>query len=230
MTQDVGINSGMPNEAGISLTADLCPSHRPLDRVIFTDIFNELGNIERPVPIALSVTGVWMRTHQTDLEWLKVMEQKREISIVWINHSFHHYVSKTLPLKQNFLLEAGTDINYEVLANEKAMLANGLMPSVFFRFPGLISDGHLVNTITGMGLIPVGTDAWLAKGQRPHAGSIVLIHGNGNEPAGVQDFINLLRSKASCIANKQWLLYDLRESVDNEFKDDSLKGAHTGQF
>jgi len=230
MTEDVGIDSGMPNEAGISLTADLCPSHRPLDRVIFTDIFNELGNKERPVPIALSVTGVWIRNHQTDLEWLKAMEQKREISIIWINHSFHHYVSRTLPLKQNFLLEAGTDINYEVLANEKAMLANGLMPSIFFRFPGLISDRHLVNTITGLGLIPVGTDAWLAKGQQPHAGSIVLIHGNGNEPAGVKDFINLLRSKAGYIANKQWLLYDLRESIENEFKDDSLKDAHTGQF
>lgn len=219
MIQDAGIERGMPKEAGISLTADLCPSHRPLDRVIFTDIFNEFGKVEHPVPIALSVSGIWMKQHQKDLDWLKMMEQKREIDITWINHSYNHRVSKTLPLKQNFLLEPGTDINYEVLETEKAMLTNGLMPSVFFRFPGLVSDQQLVGKITGFGLIPIGTDAWLAKGQQPQAGSIVLIHGNGNEPVGVQDFIKLLKSKAGSIANKQWLLYDLRESVDEEFSE-----------
>ncbi|MGZ3874292.1 MAG: hypothetical protein ACXVJD_15320 [Mucilaginibacter sp.] len=116
------------------------------------------------------------------------------------------------------MLEAGTNINYEVLETEMAMLKNGLLPSVFFRFPGLVSDQQLVYEITDFGLIPVGTDAWLAKGQQPHAGSIVLIHGNGNEPVGVNDFIKLLRSKTQSIAKKQWLLYDLRESVDEEFE------------
>jgi hypothetical protein len=219
MIQDAGIERGMPKEAGISLTADLCPSHKPLDRIIFTDIFNEFGKVERPVPVALSVTGIWMRQHMQDLEWLKQMEDKHEISVTWINHSFNHRVSKTRPLKDNFLLEPGTDISYEVLETEKAMLHNGLMPSVFFRFPGLVSDQQLVNRITDFGLIPIGTDAWLAKGQQPQAGSIVLIHGNGNEPVGVQDFIKLLQSKTKSIANKQWLLYDLRESVDEEFSE-----------
>ncbi|GAA4320860.1 palindromic element RPE3 domain-containing protein [Mucilaginibacter gynuensis] len=216
--QDAGIESGMPKEAGVSLTADLCPSHRPLDRRIFTDIFNEFKGIEQPVPVALSVTGTWMNKHQQDLQWLKQMQQNGEIHITWINHSYNHRVSSTLPLKQNFLLEAGTDINYEVLETEKAMLQNGLLPSVFFRFPGLVSDQQLVMQITGFGLIPVGTDAWLAKGQQPHAGSIVLIHGNGNEPVGVNDFINLLKQNKQLAAKRQWLLYNLRESVDDEFK------------
>lgn len=88
--QDAGIESGLPKETGISLTADLCPSHRPLDRRIFTDIFTEFQKVERPAPIALSVTGVWMRQHPQDLEWLKQMQAKREIYITWINHSFNH--------------------------------------------------------------------------------------------------------------------------------------------
>ena len=217
--QDAGIESGVPKETGISLTADLCPSHRPLDKRIFTDIFNEFRKVERPVPVALSVTGIWMRQHPQDLEWLKQLQQKHEIYITWINHSFNHRVSRKAPLKENFLLEPGTDINYEVLETEKAMLKNGLLPSVFFRFPGLVSDRQLVYKITDFGLIPVGTDAWLAKGQQPQAGSIVLIHGNGNEPTGVNDFIKLLQSKTRSIANKQWLLYDLRESVDEEFEE-----------
>jgi hypothetical protein len=217
-TQDAGIESGVPKETGISLTADLCPSHRALDKRIFTDIFNEFQKVERPVPVALSVTGIWMRQHPQDLEWLKQMQAKREIYITWINHSFNHRVSPKAPLKENFLLEPGTDMNYEVLETEKAMLKNGLLPSVFFRFPGLVSDQQLIFKITGFGLIPVGTDAWLAKGQQPQAGSIVLIHGNGNEPTGVNDFIKLLQSKTRSIAQKQWLLYDLRESVDQEFE------------
>jgi hypothetical protein len=228
MIQDAGIERGLPKESGISLTADLCPSHRPLDKVIFTDIFNEFGKVERPVPVALSVTGIWMRQHPQDLEWLKQMQDKHDIYITWINHSFNHRVSKTKPLKENFLLEPGTDISYEVLETEKAMLHNGLMPSVFFRFPGLVSDQQLVNRITDFGLIPIGTDAWLAKGQQPQAGSIVLIHGNGNEPVGVQDFIKLLKSKTKSIADKQWLLYDLRESVDEEFSEDSPKVVKPG--
>jgi len=206
----------MPKETGITLTADLCPSHRPLDRRIFADIINGFKRVESPVPIALSVSGLWMKHHQQDIAWLKQLQANHEIYITWVNHSYNHRVSKTSPLKTNFLLEPGTDINYEVLETEKAMLANGLLPSVFFRFPGLVSDQQLVYKITGFGLIPIGTDAWLAKGQQPQAGSIVLIHGNGNEPVGVNDFIKLLRSKASSIANKQWLLYDLRETVEED--------------
>lgn len=215
--QDAGIQTGMPKETGITLTADLCPSHRPLDKRIFTDIFSEFQKVEHPVPIALSVTGIWMKQHQSDLEWLKQMQLKGQIYITWINHSYNHRVSSTKPLKQNFLLEAGTDIYYEVTETEKAMLNNGLLPSAFFRFPGLVSDAQLVTTITNFGLIPIGTDAWLAKGQQPQAGSIVLIHGNGNEPVGVDDFIKLIKSKQRMITNKQWLLYDLRESVGDEF-------------
>jgi hypothetical protein len=170
------------------------------------------------VPVALSVTGLWMNKHQEDLAWLKEMQAKHEIYITWINHSYNHRVSKSAPLKENFLLEPGTNINDEVLETEKDMLANGLLPSVFFRFPGLVSDQKLVFSITDFGLIPIGTDAWLAKGQKPQAGSIVLIHGNGNEPVGVNDFIKLLQAETKSIANKQWLLYDLRESVDEEFE------------
>ena len=216
--QDAGIETGMPKETGISLTADLCPSHRPLDKIIFTDIVKQFQKVERPVPVALSVSGIWMRNHGQDLEWLKKLQTEREIYVTWINHSYNHRVSATLPLKENFLLEPGTDINYEVLETEKAMLKNGLLPSVFFRFPGLVSDQQIVFKITDFGLVPIGSDAWLAKGQQPQAGSIVLIHGNGNEPVGVEDFIKLLKEKAPEIAKKEWLLFDLRASVDQEFR------------
>jgi hypothetical protein len=214
--QDAGIERGIPTEAGISLTADLCPSHRPLDQRIFTTMITEFKKVEKPAPIALSVSGIWMLHHEKDIKWLKKLRDSGEIRITWVNHSFTHRVSKSEPLKMNFLLEPGTDINYEVLATEKLMLKNGLVPSVFFRFPGLVSDQQLVYKITDFGLIPIGSDAWLAKGQQAQDGSIVLIHGNGNEPVGVNDFIKLLQSKTKQIASKQWLLYDLSSTVDED--------------
>jgi hypothetical protein len=93
------------------------------------------------------------------------------------------------------------------------MIENGMTPSVFFRFPGLVSDSVLFRKITAYGLIPVGTDAWLAKKQSPKSGSIVLVHANGNEPYGIQRFFGLLRNHRDSIAAGSWLLYDLRKSI-----------------
>ncbi len=216
--QDAGIERGLPSETGISLTADLCPSRKPLERRLFADMITEFKKVEKPTPIALSVSGLWMLKHTTDIEWLKKLRDAGEIRITWVNHSYNHRVSAKAPLRDNFLLEPGTDIDYEVMATEKLMLKNGLIPSAFFRFPGLVSDQQVVFKVTDYGLIPIGSDAWLAKGQKAQNGSIVLIHGNGNEPVGVYDFIKLLRSKKRQIAQKQWLLYDLSSMVEDEEK------------
>jgi hypothetical protein len=95
-------------------------------------------------------------------------------------------------------------------------MQKGITPSVFFRFPGLVSDHEIFEQILNLGLIPIGSDSWLAKGQWPDTGSVVLIHANGNEPVGVHNFIYLLKIKhAEALANR-WELYDLRESLVNE--------------
>ncbi|HNX44694.1 MAG TPA: hypothetical protein PKI35_09680 [Bacteroidales bacterium] len=211
--QDAGITKFRPSQKGIDLTIDLCPSHRPLDRVVFTDLIHELGRIESPVPVGISVTGRWMNMHAGDLKWLDSLQQSGLLDIVWINHTYNHNVSKSAPVKKNFMLEPGTDINGEVLKTEVAMLENGILPSVFFRFPGLVSNSAIFDKILNYGLIPVGSDAWLAKGQYPEYGSIVLIHANGNEPVGVRDFIRLLGQKQAEILSKRWELFDLRESI-----------------
>ncbi|HQW12097.1 MAG TPA: hypothetical protein PK076_03505 [Saprospiraceae bacterium] len=215
--QNSGISNGYPSEKGIVLTIDLCPSHKPLDRIIFTSLINEFNKYEKPLPLALSITGRFMITHSEDIQWLKNLEKEGYIAITWINHTYNHHYNPKLPLKNNFLLEPGVDINFEILGTEMALLENKLELSAFFRFPGLVSDRQLVEDITDYGLIPIGSDAWLAKGQVAHNGDIVLIHGNGNEPIGIKDFITLLQKEKSAITNKQWLLYDLRENVEDEF-------------
>jgi len=215
--QDAGMDYPIPMEKGIALTIDLCPSKKPLDKIIFTDLLTEFTKVQTPVPVAISVSGKWMLRHENDLEWLKEMAGENRLNITWVNHSYHHKVNN-MPLSQNFMLSKNTDINTEVLDNEVLMLRNGLVPSVFFRFPGLVSDLDIIERITGFGLITVGSDAWLAKGQHPGNGSIVLIHGNGNEEIGVDDFIKLLQQKKLDIKTKQWSLFDLRQGLEEEFE------------
>jgi len=211
--QNAGLTHLRSSPPGVVLTVDLCPSRRPLDRELFMEIIREFGREEKPVPIAVAVTGVWMEEHPPDIEFLEGLERAGDISVTWINHSYHHRWDKSLPLKENFLLEKGTDVPAEILQTEAAMIEHGLTPSAFFRFPGLVSDKKLVVTVESFGLVPVGSDAWLGKNQRPEEGSIVLVHANGNEPIGIARFLKLIREERENILRRHWLLLDLREAT-----------------
>jgi peptidoglycan/xylan/chitin deacetylase (PgdA/CDA1 family) len=214
--EDAGIVHALPAGSGVVLTVDLCPSTRPFDRRLFETVIETFLPEERPVPLGIAVTGRWMEKHPDDLAWLKKRETNGEIAVTWINHSYNHRYTKGVPASKNFLLEPGTDLQKEVLATEALMLGNGLTPSVFFRFPGLVSDLGLVRRVVSFGLAPIGSDAWLAKtakDREPLPGSIVLVHGNGNEPLGVNRFLSLLRQEKGAIRSGNWLLFDLRESV-----------------
>ncbi len=223
--QDAGIVHALTPGNGVVLTIDLCPSARPLDRRLFTGLFLGFAQAEKPVPVGIAITGRWMIQHPKDLAWLRQREREGEIAVTWINHSFNHRYDERLPLSRNFLLESGTDPDLEVLATEKAMIDRGLLPSVFFRFPGLVSDPELVGRVVAYGLITVGSDAWLAKNEVPSAGSIVLVHGNGNEPAGVDKLLALVKHEQTAIREKSWVLSDLPKSVSRAERSHAWKVA-----
>ncbi|GAB4018925.1 polysaccharide deacetylase family protein [Spirosoma koreense] len=214
--QDAGIERTDTTERGFSLTIDLCPSTKPLTRSVFEQLVQAFEPAEKPIPVTITITGLWMENHTQDLTYLKNLVSRGELAITWVNHSYHHRYNPRLPLSTNFLLEANTNLSDEVLLNEQAMLKNGLTPAIFFRFPGLVSDKAVFDRILSFGLLPIGSDAWLAKNQSPKQGSLVLIHANGNEPLGIMDFISLIRQKSPFIKNKTWLLYDLPASLANE--------------
>lgn len=211
--QDAGIVHGFSQEHGITLTVDLCPSHKNLDRALFNGLVAALSKKERPIPVALSITGRFMRAHSEDIRWLRSRMDAGDIAVTWVNHTYNHRYNPKRPLVQNFLLSPGTDIRSEILQTEVALLEQGFTPSIFFRFPGLVSDERLVSDVSAFGLVPIGTDAWLAKGERVSDGSIVLIHGNGNEPLGIKDFFKLLKTEEPEVIAGHWHLYDLREAV-----------------
>ena len=210
--QDAGIVHSLPAEQGVVLTVDLCPSRRPLDRTLFAQLIDGFREVERPVPVAISITGVWMLEHPEDLRWLLERVDAGDLSVTWINHSYHHAFDPRRPLRRDFLLMPGIDLEAEVLQTEVAMLEHAMQPSVFFRFPGLVSDESIFERVVSFGLVPTGSDAWLAKGQPATPGSIVLIHGNGNEPTGVRDFLELMQRERGRIRSHDGLLLDLRSS------------------
>lgn len=178
--------------AGVFLTVDLCPSGRPLEQEFFSALSGR-GPAGTPVPVALAVSGRWLRSHQDEFRWLRGEEAAGRLAITWVNHSLSHRYTPALPLERNFLLTPGTDLDREILETERLLLLEGVTPAPFFRFPGLVSDQRTMARLAELGLIPIGSDAWLAKGESPRAGSFILVHGNGNEPAGVKRFLELQR-------------------------------------
>lgn len=141
---NAGIIKGFPKEKGICLTIDLCPSHKSLDPHLFTTLITALSRTEPAVPLALSITGRFMLKHSADISWLEALERSGKIKITWVNHTFNHHYSPGVPLNKNFMLAPGTDISSEILKNEQLLLEKDLLPSCFFRFPGLISDKQIL--------------------------------------------------------------------------------------
>lgn len=190
---DTPSNAGATHEVNtkqnIYLTVDLCPSHKPMD----IDLFKKIQGGVKPVPVAISVSGLWLLKHGSDFKKLLDMQSSGDLSIIWVNHTFDHPYNPKLPNEHNFVLMPGVKLDDEVFENEKLLLKNGVIPSVFFRFPGLISDQEDVHLLRKWGLIPLGANAWLAKGETPQMGSFILVHGNGNEPAGIKILADILR-------------------------------------
>ena len=180
--QDAGATHELNHKNDIYLTVDLCPSHRPLD----AELFQQIQGGVKPVPVAISISGYWLLDHVADFKLLLRLQEQGDIQITWVNHTYTHPYDPKAPLAHNFVLESGIDLNKEVFENEKLLLKWGVVPSVFFRFPGLVSDKSDVEIIRQWGLIPLGANAWLALGEKPQVGSFILVHGNGNEPFGLQ--------------------------------------------
>ena len=186
------VHAALPAD-GMFLTVDMCPSRKPFEREFFAAVAGLSRKSGRATPVALCMTGLWLENHRDELAWLVQQVRDGRLAITWVNHSFTHPYDPRTPLARNFLLSPGVDFEREVLATEQLMLENGLTPSPFFRFPGLVADGRVLEKLRQLSLIPIGSDAWLAKGEQPRPGSFILVHGNGNEPAGIARVMPLLR-------------------------------------
>lgn len=179
-----GLTKSLAHRNEYFLTTDLCPSKKPLDY----EFYQNLARDKKQTSVGIALSGGWMRSHQIDLKWLKELATKRFLQITWINHSDTHPYKLNVPYESNFLLTTGVNLKVEVLNAEIQFLKDGLLPSVYFRFPGLVSNTEKMSELKQLGLIPLGAAAWLARGEYPVSGNIILVHGNGNEPLGLKLF------------------------------------------
>lgn len=216
--QNAGITRLPGCGSEVYCTADLCPSRLPLDRVMFNKLVKDCGAFRRPVPVALAVSGLWLEKHTADMKWIAGLVERKDLAVTWINHTYRHRHKKRAPLWKNFLLEEGANLEEEVMRTEIAMVEAGQVPSVFFRFPGLVSNKALFSGVAGYGLIILGSDAWLGKKQWPVGGSIILVHANGQEPVGIKRLLRIIESKKKDIAAGQWALGDLHEGLKQAMK------------
>ncbi len=166
------------------LTIDMCPSSNAFNK----DFYERLiaFGARNPLPMTIDVSGLWIVRHGEEYNWLKKAIAAGQLNVTWVNHAYMHRYLRDAPLERNFLLIPGTDVDSEILEVEKLLIADDQTPSIFFRYPGLVSDPYVVTRTRELGIIPLGADAWLAKGQPIRDGSIVLLHANGNEPAGLE--------------------------------------------
>jgi hypothetical protein len=186
VTRRAGLTHGAGD--GSYITGDLCPSRKPLDR----GFFERLAKSAPRTPIALSISGLWLTRHGEDFVWLREQARSGAFEITWVNHSYHHPYFPGRPYASNFLLAPGVDMQTEILDTERLLIATGETPSVFFRFPGLVSDPALEEIVRHRHLVVLAADAWLAITPVLRPGAIVLVHPNGNEPLGLQRFFDLL--------------------------------------
>jgi hypothetical protein len=206
--ENQGLTHADKLDSGNVLTIDLCPSSKPFEAEFFNRLIQLSRNSVKPIPITIAISGMWLIEHPEEFQWLLTKEKEKKLEITWANHSFSHIYYSDLPYSENFLLSSGTNLDSEILLTEKYLLEAGELPSVFFRFPGLVSNQALVNKLKDYGLIPLGTDAWIANLKKNHQeitpGGILLVHGNSNEHQGIVTLLPLL---------KNLTLKSLRESV-----------------
>ncbi len=191
--QNYGLTHANNAVQGMFLTIDMCPSSKPFEEAFFKSLVELSNNTHQPIPIALSMSGLWMINHDKEFDWLIEQQKNNKLTITWVNHSFTHIYYRDLPIDKNFMLIRPNDFVDEVLETEKILLQKGQLPSVFFRYPGLVADKDLILKLHELSLIPLGSNAWLAKGETARQGSIILVHGNSNEHQGIVDMMLLLQ-------------------------------------
>jgi hypothetical protein len=175
---------------GVVLTVDLCPSHRRWDRDLFEALREMRG--DQPLPVAVCVSGAWVRHHEREFEQLCAWNRQGELDLTFVNHSDTHPVGAN----GEFLNSEGVDFEAEILNAEMTLLARGVVLSPFFRFPGLAHSAARLKALEKYGLIPVDADHWPGRDHAvtdhlPHG--ILLLHGNGNERAGVAWFLEMIQ-------------------------------------
>ncbi len=169
------------------VTVDMCQSSRAWEQGLFEDLVALGTAIGEPIPVGIAMTGRWATAHPRELAKLVAWAASDALAITWIDHSYNHPV-KDARGEYTFMTDPNVDLRTEVLRLEVLLLSQRVMPSPFFRFPGLTHNETRLAQVNALGLLALDANAWLAKGEEIRDGRVVLLHGNGNERVGIEMF------------------------------------------
>ncbi len=167
----------------IAITIDMCPSTRKMNNELYAYLERLGSKLHKPLPVAIALSGKWITKHDKELEKIERMY----LDVTWINHSYSH------PVEDDFCDNPKINFTREVVSTLDLFHKHRLKASRFFRFPGLRYNPERLSELNHLGFVALGADAWLAKGQKIKGGSIVLVHGNGNELQGDRALISYLK-------------------------------------
>jgi len=168
------------------LTVDLCQSRRTWDQDLFDRLLALSDLLGRPLDVGIAITGKWALRHKHNFGALKRWSAQGKLNITWINHSMNHPLRPDRFGNYHFLTDKEVDLRNDVLSLEVLLLENGITPSIWFRFPGLVYDRRVLRELNDLSLLALDANVWLANAARITDGAVVLVHGNGNERAGLR--------------------------------------------
>lgn len=190
-------------EKAVCVTVDLCWSLRKMESGLLSAL-REAGKPGHRAHPVFFVSGRWLEQHPQDMHDLIEIDGDEGAEITWGLHSYVH------PKSGGFMNDIEpAKIQEDTLKLERQFLNWGIVPSVYYRFPGLIHDTVRLREILGLDLFPIDCESWMVLveqkrsgpfGKPVQAGSIILVHGNGNEPDGIPLLERWLK------ANRDWEL------------------------
>lgn len=68
-SENYGITAAEHNVNGSFLTIDMCPSVKPFEKTFFQELVSESKKLKRPIPIAISIRGLWLIGHPQEFAW-----------------------------------------------------------------------------------------------------------------------------------------------------------------
>lgn len=191
--------SALANEPNATLrptiTVDMCQSRREWEGEFYEWMVSLGDRTGQPQSVGVVMTGLWAHRHFENFRQLVTWQREGRLDIRWINHSYHHQLSQDSSGTYWFLTDQDVDLTKEALDLEMLLLRQGVMFSPLFRFPGLTHDRRTLAELNDLGLFPLDADGWVAKGEPIEDGSVVLLHGNGNERAGIEMFMDFMEPR-----------------------------------
>jgi|GEM_PF-2168464 peptidoglycan/xylan/chitin deacetylase (PgdA/CDA1 family) len=178
--QDKALPDSNPgNMTNIVLTSDLCPTSKHFARRFYESLSEYGKKSGGPVRIVIFFSGRWLERHPEDLREIK----KFPINFIAGNHTYDHPIISGGYLRE-FLIG-------EVTNTEMIMLENGLLPSYFFRFPGLRHTASDIKILDSINITAIDANAWM--GNNFTNWNVLLVHSNGNAISEVDAFTNFIQ-------------------------------------